>query len=68
MYSSVELSCSRSIRKAKVCSEALTALLATASMWSAVSLWLQGMEIKKKDKVEGEVTQNNGLVQAPEGR
>lgn len=38
MYSSVELSCSRSIRNPKVCFEAFTALLATASMRSAVSL------------------------------
>lgn len=42
MYSSVELSCRRSIRKLKVCFEAVTALLATASIWSAVALWLQG--------------------------
>ena len=54
MYSSVELSCSRSISKPKVCFEAFTALLATASMWSAVSLWLRGREGKKKeDKVNG---------------
>lgn len=56
MYSSVELSCSRSIRNPKVCFEALTALLATASMWSAASLWLRGRKKKtqKKDVVKGE--------------
>lgn len=56
MYSSVELSCSRSIRNPKVCFEALTALLATASMWSAASLWLRGRKkkTKKKDVVKGE--------------
>lgn len=54
MYSSVELSCSRSIKRAKVCLEAFTALPATTSMCSAVSLPLQKKKKKRtEDKVKG---------------
>lgn len=42
MYSSVELSWRRSVRTSRVSFEALSALPATASTWSAVSLWLGG--------------------------
>lgn len=38
MYSSVELSCSRPIRRPKACLEAFTALPATAPICSDVSL------------------------------
>lgn len=53
MYSSVELSCSRSIKRAKVCLEAFTALPATASMCSAVSLPLREKKKRTEDKVKG---------------
>lgn len=49
MYSSVELSCSRSIKRAKVCLEAFTALAAMASMCSAVSL-----PLRKKNRRQSE--------------
>lgn len=48
MYSSVELSCSRPIRRPKACLEAFTALPATTSMCSAVSLRLQEKKQKKQ--------------------